>query len=728
MMNSRPSDLFQPGDLLNNTYRIEMLLGRGGTSDVYKARSEISGNLVAIKVLKQELSGNEDFTVLMAREENIREIRHDAVVRYSENHRTPDGHIYLLMDYIDGPGLDQKLKQGPMSAEDLLIICRRVSEGLKAAHTRNIVHRDLSPDNIILRDGDPAQAVIIDFGIAKDTNPGAETIVGNEFAGKYSYAAPEQMAGQTDARADVYALGALLLANFRGAAPSLGDNPMQVVENKQKPLDTSGLPQPFKRVIERMCDPDPNTRLASAADVLSFLDDPDPDPGPDTTPDDLPPTTPWVSEDATIIVPKATTPKSAAKAPTDKPATETDSPPRRKSPVLAGLAALALALTVIAGFAIGAFDTLLGPNYPVAAPFTLIVENPKDGPVRAIGNMPSEDSRDQLADLVEQADLTLASGAISDSWGQDVLATIAPLSALTEWRLAVSNNQARVSGLTDDAELAAKINALFKDGLPGNLDGIAEITYRLPVLPISEVRGLVGGFEECGPLKVKPGSVGGGFGPDDPIEVSGLLAGTETRVRLYDALNTLGGARDIALKTETLNPALCVVERVLPKAPTSNIAVEFRLGGKDTPNPSGRFFVGENPVIDVLLPAEVQTGFLTVSVLDVSGNVFHLLPNISRQDNAVADLRVGRTGPVPVRVAYDLAESAQHGGLAFRVDDSTLGKSRILVLHSSEPLFAGLRPTSESAAGFAEALKESSAKDSGLILSLDSKILLTAEP
>ncbi|WP_241525792.1 serine/threonine-protein kinase [Pseudophaeobacter leonis] len=512
MMESRPSDLFQPGDLLNNTYRIEMLLGRGGTSDVYKARSEISGNLVAIKVLKQELSGNEDFTVLMAREENIREIRHDAVVRYSENHRTPDGHIYLLMDYIDGPGLDKKLKQGPMSAEDLLIICRRVSEGLKAAHARNIVHRDLSPDNIILRDGDPAQAVIIDFGIAKDTNPGAETIVGNEFAGKYSYAAPEQMAGQTDARADVYALGALLLANFRGAAPSLGDNPMQVVENKQKPLDTSGLPQPFKRVIERMGDPDQTQGSPARRMCWPFWTTPTPAQTRPTSP----PAAPQVSEDATIIVPKAATPKTAPKAPkapTAKPATKDDSPPRRKSPVLAGLAALALAGAVIAGFVTGAFDTLLAPNYPVADPFTLIVENPKDGPVRAIGNMPSEDSRDQLADLVEQADLTLASGAISDSWGEDVLATIAPLSVLTEWRLAVSNNQARVSGLTDDALLATKINALFKDGLPGNLDGIAEITYRLPVLPISEVRGLVGSFEECGPLKVKPGSVGGGLAP-----------------------------------------------------------------------------------------------------------------------------------------------------------------------------------------------------------------------
>lgn len=135
MLESRPGDAFQPGELLNNTYRIEELLGRGGTSDVYKARSEISGRLAALKVLRSEFSGNEDYLVLLTREEEIREVRHDAVVRYSENHRTPDGHVYLVMDYIQGPGLDKKLKQGPMEAADLLTVCRRVVEGLQAAHT-----------------------------------------------------------------------------------------------------------------------------------------------------------------------------------------------------------------------------------------------------------------------------------------------------------------------------------------------------------------------------------------------------------------------------------------------------------------------------------------------------------------------------------------------------------------------------------------------------------------
>ena len=240
MTDPRPGDAFQIGDVLNNTYRIEALLGRGGTSDVYRARNEISGRLIAIKVLKAEFSGNEDFLVLMTREEEIREIRHDAIVRYSENHRTSEGLVYLVMDYIEGPGLDARLKEGPMPAEDLLTLCKRVGEGLKVAHDRSIVHRDLSPDNVILRDGDPAKAVVIDFGIAKDTNPGAETIVGNEFAGKYAYAAPEQLSGNTDARSDIYSLGALLLANFRGKKPEIGNNPMEVVKNKTMPLDTTG--------------------------------------------------------------------------------------------------------------------------------------------------------------------------------------------------------------------------------------------------------------------------------------------------------------------------------------------------------------------------------------------------------------------------------------------------------------------------------------------------------
>jgi serine/threonine-protein kinase len=195
-MTGTNTGIFKIGDVLNNTYRIEEVLGRGGTSEVYRARSEISGKVMALKALRSEFSRNEDFLALMTREEDMREIRHDAIVRYFDIQRTENGLVYLVMEFVDGPGLDSKIKEGGMSAADLMIVAKRVAEGLEAAHAKNIVHRDLSPDNIILRGGNPSDAVIIDFGIAKDTNPGAETVVGNEFAGKYAYAAPEQLGGQ----------------------------------------------------------------------------------------------------------------------------------------------------------------------------------------------------------------------------------------------------------------------------------------------------------------------------------------------------------------------------------------------------------------------------------------------------------------------------------------------------------------------------------------------------
>ncbi len=105
--------------------------------------------------------------------------------------------------------------------------------------------------------------VIIDFGIAKDTNEGAQTIVGNEFAGKYAYAAPEQLSGQTDARADIYALGALLLATYLGKKPQIGANPMEVVEAQIKAIGHGRGARTPDRQSDRPDDP-PGPRPAPA--------------------------------------------------------------------------------------------------------------------------------------------------------------------------------------------------------------------------------------------------------------------------------------------------------------------------------------------------------------------------------------------------------------------------------------------------------------------------------
>lgn len=737
MIESRPGDAFEPGDLLNNTYRIESILGRGGTSDVYRVRNEINGRLMALKVLKAEFSSNDDYTVLLTREEQIREVMHDAVVRYSENGRTDQGLVYLLMDYVEGPGLDTKLKQGPMNADDLLTIARQVAGGLRAAHARNIVHRDLSPDNIILRGGDPQHPVIIDFGIAKDTNPGAETIVGNEFAGKYAYAAPEQLSGLTDARSDIYSLGALLLANFRGENPDVGRNPMEVVERKSKTLDTSGLPEPLKTLIDRMCTPDPMARLQSASEVLAFIENPDaappapaaaPDPG-DTdativVPLSKPPEAPAKPAETTTAQPSVT-PRPAAKAGSATPVAA----PRKSRGGLVALVAVALIGTGGGGaYVSGLLDPLFAPSYPPADPFTLSMLRSKDGHTSGTGFVPSEDVRDTLNERLDETELTLASGEIVSSWGSNVLEIVNRIEALETWQIDVNGNNFSVTGTTSDRNRAETVSASL-DALQGDiaLTGPVEIVYKPPFLPTADVARVLDDMADCGPLS-QPSATQVGYGPQSIVVVSGRVAETATRVQMFDRLRDLSGDRQVVLDLEVLNPTLCLIERFLPTAPNSGIDVRFAMGDTGEPNTSGRFFVGENPVIDVVLPADTTDGYLSVSILDVSGNVFHLLPNGNRLNNNIDALRAGAVGEATVRAAFSIGEAQANGLLAFRVDDTTLGKSKVIVLHSKQPMFDPPRPTTESADGYAEALKEHYESDRGNILSLDSRILETARP
>lgn len=731
-----PEAIFQPGDLLNNTYRIEAILGRGGTSEVYRARSEISGRIVALKALRSEFSRNEDYLALMTREEDIREIRHDGIVRYYDNQRTDDGTVYLVMDFVDGPGLDQKLRQGGMSAPDLMIVARRVTEALAAAHHKKIVHRDLSPDNVILRHDDPAEAVIIDFGIAKDTNPGAETIVGNEFAGKYAYAAPEQLNGQADARSDIYSLGALLLSTFRGKPPKPGDNPMEVIRRKALPLDTEGVPEPLKTLIDRMSHPDRDLRLQSADKVLDLIrsgfevSQPDgldrtivvPRPSAKTRPEGAAAPEPPV--DKSPAVPHRQ-PQMPAKSPKVKPA---ESPQQRgRGGLYAVLALVVVAAIAGAGFWMGlGGKSVFGPTYPKADPYSLVAQRQENGTVLAIGNVPSETVLTELGALMSaqggSAELTLSSGDISENWGADIVKLVKLVSDLPEWRIVANGNQVRITGLTMDAEEQARLSQLLSGpDVTADLQSSASIELGPRFLTAEMIRPTLRANADCGELDLVNAPTSG-FPNEATILISGRVASTATQVTLTDALNKIKGARSLRLEIEVLNPTLCSIDAALPKAPQGGFDVIFGFGDKPGPNPTGRYFVGENPTIDVQIPASVTSGYLYVSALDVSGNVFHLLPNLKREDNSIATLRQGRSGVVTVRMAYGLGEAQGTGKLAFVVDSSALGKTKILVIHAKEKIFDVLRPTTESAAGYAEALHNLAQP----VTSLDSRILTTA--
>ncbi|MCR8827370.1 serine/threonine protein kinase [Pseudosulfitobacter koreensis] len=714
----QPGDIFSPGDLLNNTYRIEAILGRGGTSEVYKARSEISGRVMAVKALRAEFASNEDFLVLMTREEDVREIQHEAVVRYFDTQRMPDGVVYLVMDYVDGPGLDRKLADGGMRASELMVVGQRVCEGLIAAHGRNIVHRDLSPDNIILRNDKADQAVIIDFGIAKDTNPGAQTIVGNEFAGKYAYAAPEQLSGNTDARSDIYSLGALLLSTFRGKKPDIGANPMEVVQKKAEPLDLEGVPDPLRRLIARMCEPNPELRFQSAEALLEAFKNPD------SMSEDDPITA--MLDDATVIAPVSA--RSTHLAPDVTTAIAKDAAPERRS-LLPVLALVAVVVVGVGAYFGGAFDALIGPRYPVAAPYAMVIEKTPSGAAQAVGNVPSTEVEVALAERIEglggTAELTLASGDIPPTWGAGLLQIVETALPLEEFRIAVSDTQARVTGLAATRDEQATVQASFAAGFPEGFTGTAEIGLGPRFLLPGDVRPLLEDRADCGPLQLmSPPPVG--YALEDRVIVTGRFAEEASRSALQAAISDIAGDRPVRVEGEVLNPSLCRIDGVLPKAGPGGFDIRLGYGDRAGDNLAGRYQVGENPTIDVRLPDDMTEGYLWVSVVDVQGIVFHLLPNRTRPDNSIAALRAEAEDGF-VRVAYGLDEAQTSGKLAFTVDGSVLGKSKIIALHSDGPLFDELRPTTESVESYAEALITARDTSNVTVTSLDSAVLTTEE-
>ena len=214
-----------------------------------------------------------------------------------------------------------------------------------------------------------------------------------------------------------------------------------------------------------------------------------------------------------------------------------------------------------------------------------------------------------------------------------------------------------------------------------------------------------------------------GFGKDDTITVTGRLADPSRQIALFDAITRLAGDRKVVMNIELLNSALCLIETTLPDARNGRFSFAFGFGDSAEGNTSGRYFVGENPVIDLVIPADVTDGFVSVSIIDVSGNVYHLLPNLARPEHDVARLRAGAAGDFKVRIAYPLSDNADPTHVAFTIDPTTLGKSKVIVIHSDKPLFAELRPTTESVGGYAAALKTEAEAGALQIRSLDSRIL-----
>ncbi|MFK7896048.1 MAG: serine/threonine-protein kinase [Myxococcota bacterium] len=232
-----PSRGLMPGTILFGEYEIVNVLGVGGMGEVYRARHRRLDEHRAIKVMHAELSQKKGASEFFYREAKaLLAVRHPAVVHCHDLLSDDQGRVYLIMEMIEGIPLSKKMNDGPLSADDVAVLGARVSHGLSAAHRKGVIHRDVSPDNIVLPNGRVREAKIIDFGIAKLLEEGEGTIV-DGFKGKLSYASPEQLGfygGKIDGRSDFYSLGLVLVAAAMGRPMSMGTSVMEAVDARRE--------------------------------------------------------------------------------------------------------------------------------------------------------------------------------------------------------------------------------------------------------------------------------------------------------------------------------------------------------------------------------------------------------------------------------------------------------------------------------------------------------------
>src|SRR5690625_1074755 len=264
------------GTELNGIYEIEQRIAIGGMGEVYSGRVIQTGDKVAIKMILPEHANNQIILDLFRREAStLHKLYHEAIVRYYVFSVDPVlNRPYLSMEFAAGPSLGERIQEGgPLAEPEMTVLRRRIAGGLQAAHRLGIVHRDISPDNIILVDGEMERAKIIDFGIARSTTHEG-TLIGSGFAGKLNYVSPEQLGlagGEVTGKSDIYSLGLVFAEAAIGQPLPMGGSQVEVIEKRRSVPDLSPVPAWIRPLIERMIQPDPADRPADMQAIADWM-------------------------------------------------------------------------------------------------------------------------------------------------------------------------------------------------------------------------------------------------------------------------------------------------------------------------------------------------------------------------------------------------------------------------------------------------------------------------
>jgi eukaryotic-like serine/threonine-protein kinase len=266
----------QQAELIAGRFVVEQIAGAGGMGKVYRTRDLVTGERVAVKVLRTE-------SVETARFEReglvLADLHHPAIVRYVAHGRTPEGALYLAMEWLEGEDLSHRLKHKELTLDESMTLGLRIAAALQEAHRRGVVHRDVKPGNVFLVDGMPERAKLLDFGIARvPGSPQALTNTGH-MIGTPGFMAPEQTRGQRDIgpAADVFSLACVLFRCLTGRAPFVAEDVLATLlkvalEDAPHVRDLlPSLPEALDDLVDRMLSKAPGDRPPDGAAVAREL-------------------------------------------------------------------------------------------------------------------------------------------------------------------------------------------------------------------------------------------------------------------------------------------------------------------------------------------------------------------------------------------------------------------------------------------------------------------------
>ena len=283
-----PQHALRPGHTLNRRYKVRDKIGAGGFGSVYKGLNLAMDQSVAIKVLRLEAGPDEKGQVRRFHREAraASKLHHPNTIRVFDFGQSEEGFLFMVMEYVQGRPLLREIRdRGTLDPARVVRIIQQVLASLCEAHEKDIVHRDIKPENIMLTHhaGVDDHVKVLDFGIAKmvssDSGGSAATTKGVLF-GSPSYMAPELIKGDpVDARADLYAVGAVMYYMLAGCPPFSGETPMSVLYAHchqlapEVPPVAGGepVPQALRDLTAALLSKDPAERPQTARATLALL-------------------------------------------------------------------------------------------------------------------------------------------------------------------------------------------------------------------------------------------------------------------------------------------------------------------------------------------------------------------------------------------------------------------------------------------------------------------------